>query len=101
MPVAVEAPTARVSVELPPVVTEVGLSVAVVSAGAPLAARLIVSAVPVTRLVEMVEVPLAPCCTERLAGFELIAKSFGAAVTVSETVVVCVALVPVPVTVIV
>jgi len=97
--VAVPAPT--VSVELPPAVTEVGLTVAVAPAGVPLTVRLIVSAVPLVRAVEIVDVPLAPCATERLAGLALIEKSFGGggAVTVSVTVVECVALVAVPVTV--
>src|SRR5207253_2891117 len=49
----------------------------------------------------IVEVPLEPATTLRLLGLALIEKSSTtAAVTVSETAVVCVALVPVPVTVI-
>lgn len=91
------APTVRV--ELPPAVTEVGLSVAVAPAGVPLTVRLIVSALPLVTAVETVESPLAPCANERLAGLALIEKSFGGAVIVKETVVVWVALVPVPVTV--
>ena|SRR5882762_8577391 len=58
-----------------------------------------VSAVPLTRVVEIVDVPLDPCWIERLVGFAPIEKSFGAAVTVRVTPVECVALVPVPVTV--
>jgi hypothetical protein len=97
--VAVPAPT--VSVEPPPVVTEVELSVAVAPLGVPVTDRLIVSAEPLVSAVEMVEVPLWPWTKERLVGFALIEKSFGGggAVTVNETVVEWVALVPVPVTV--
>jgi hypothetical protein len=68
-------PTLSVSVEEPPVVTDVGFSVAVVPAGAPLALRLIVSAEPLTTVVPIVEVPLPPCTTETLLGFALIEKS--------------------------
>jgi len=97
---AVPAPT--VSVELPPAVTEVGLSVAVAPAGVPFTVRLTVSAEPLVTAVEMVEVPFAPCTSERLAGFAVIEKSFATgAVIVKVTTVLCVALVPVPVTVIV
>jgi len=49
--------------------------------------------------VPIVEAPLPPCWMLRLVGLALIEKSD--AVTVRPTVVVCVALVPVPVTVIV
>src|SRR2546429_24124 len=55
--VAVPAPTE--SVEPPPVVTEVGLRVAVAPAGVPVTDRVIVSAEPLVRAVEMVDVPLA------------------------------------------
>ena len=62
-----------------------------------------VSATPLTRVVEIVDVPVDPCWIETLVGFALIEKSFGGggAVTVNETVVEWVALAPVPVTVIV
>ncbi len=97
---AVPAPT--VSVELPPAVTEVGLSVAVAPAGVPLTVRSTVSAAPLVTAVEMVDVPFAPCARERLAGLALIEKSFATgAVIVNVTGVLCVALAPVPVTVIV
>ena len=97
--VAVPAPTVRV--EPPPVVTEVGLSPADAPPGVPLTVRLIVSAEPLVSAVEMVEIPLWPWTKERLVGFALMEKSFGGggAVTVNETVVEWVALVPVPVTV--
>src|SRR5206468_10819795 len=99
--VAVPAPTVRV--EPPPVVTEVGVSAADAPPGVPLTVRLIVSAEPLVSAVEMVEVPLWPWTNERLVGLALMEKSFGGggAVTVNETVVEWVALVPVPVTVIV
>src|SRR5439155_1467114 len=60
-----------------------------------------VSATPLTRVVEIVDVPVDPCWIETLVGFALMEKSFGGggAVTVNETVVEWVALVPVPVTV--
>src|SRR5438093_5186375 len=92
-----------VRVEPPPVVTEVGLSPADAPPGVPLTVRLIVSAEPLVSAVEMVEIPLWPWTKERLVGFALMEKSFGGggAVTVNETVVEWVALVPVPVTVIV
>src|SRR5881394_2175980 len=91
---AVPAPT--VSVEAPPAVTEVGLSVAVAPAGVPVTVRFTVSATPLVTAVEMVDVPFAPCASERLAGLALIEKSFATgAVIVKLTVVLCVALVPV------
>src|SRR2546425_387731 len=72
---AVPAPT--VSVELPPVLTEVGLSVAVAPTGVPVTDRLIVSAEPLVTAVEMVDVPLAPWTNERLVGFAPMEKSLG------------------------
>ena len=82
--------------------TDIGLSVGVVPVGWPLAVRLMVSVLPLTKVVEIVDDPLEPCWTETLVGFALIEKSFGGtAVTVSVTVVLWVAAEPVPVTVIV
>src|SRR2546421_594599 len=83
--VAVPAPTVRV--ELAPVVTEVGLALALASWGAPVTVRSIVSGLPLVAAVEMVVVPLAPWTRDRLVGFALIEKSFdgGGAVTVSIT----------------
>src|SRR2546422_1613201 len=97
--VAVPAPTE--SVEPPPVVTEVGLSVAVAPAGVPVTDRGIVSAEPLVTAVEMVDVPLAPWAKERLVGLALMEKSLGGggAVTVRVTEALCVALVAAPVTV--
>ena len=74
--VAVPAPTE--SVEPPPVVTEVGLSVAVAPAGVPVTDRVIVSAEPLVIAVEMVDEPLWPWTNERLVGLALMEKSFGA-----------------------
>src|SRR2546428_11579723 len=51
------------------------------------------------RAVEMVDVVLPPWTAETLLGLAVIEKSLGAAVTVSVTVVLCVALEAVPVTV--
>ena len=65
----------KVSVELPPAVTEVGLRLAVDPAGAPVAARLTVPAEPLLTAVLIVEVPLLPCGTLRLLGLALIEKS--------------------------
>src|SRR2546430_17514524 len=63
---AVPAPT--VSVELPPAVTEGGLSVAGAPAGEPAPVRLIVSAEPLVTAGEVVGVPRAPCTIGTLPG---------------------------------
>ena len=94
-------PVLSVSVELPPVATEAGLNDAVAPVGRPLALSAIDSAEPLTIAVAIEEVPLAPWTRLKLAGLAAIEKSFGAAVTVSDTVVLCVALAAVPVTVMV
>ncbi len=60
MPGVTVEPTFTVRVELPPAVTEAGLSEAVGPAGLTLALKLTVPALP-TRVVEMVLVPLEPC----------------------------------------
>ena len=93
------AATPRVSVELPPALTESGLKEAVTPAGSPLAESVTVSADPLRTAVEMVDVALPLCTAETLLGFALIEKSLGAAVTVSVTAVLWVALGAVPVTV--
>jgi len=92
-------PTESVSVELPPAVTEAGLSEAVVPDGRPLVLSVTDSAAPLVAAVEIVEIALPPWTAETAEGFALIEKSFGA-VTVRFTVVLCVALAAVPVTVI-
>jgi hypothetical protein len=95
-------PALTVSVDEVPAVTEVALRVAVAPAGTPDALRLTVCADPLVTAVEIVDVPLVLCASVRLLGLALIEKSFDpGAVTVRFTVVVWVALVPVPVTVIV
>jgi hypothetical protein len=98
---ALEA-TLTVIVDDPPVVTDVGLKLTVTPDGCPLALRLTVCGDPLITAVLIVDEPLRPRLIERLVGLAEIEKSdSGAAVTVRFTVVVCVALVPVPVTVIV
>ena len=99
IPGVVLVPTAKVRIELPPAVTEVGLKDAVVPEGTPPVLSATVSATPLVTAVEIVEVVEAPCVAETLAGLAAIEKSFGT-VTVRFTVVECVALAAVPVTVI-
>ena len=99
IPGVVLVPTAKVRIELPPAVTEVGLKDAVVPEGTPPVLSATVSAVPLVTAVEIVEVVEAPCVAETLAGLAAIEKSLGT-VTVRFTVVECVALAAVPVTVI-
>src|SRR6266513_29285 len=60
-----------------PAVTDAGLKLTVVPAGCPLALRFTVCEPPLVIAVPIVEVPLAPCATVRLAGFALIEKSDG------------------------
>src|SRR5262249_1051792 len=62
----------------------IGLSVAVVPAGMPLTVRATVCAGPDSTAVLIVDVPPAPCCTVRLVGLALIAKS-GFASTTNDT----------------
>ena len=98
-PGVVAAPTLKVNVEPPPAVVVGGLNEAVAPAGTPLAPSVTVSAEPLVTAVEMVDVALPPWTADTLAGLALIEKSLGVAVTVSVTVVLCVALGAVPVTV--
>src|SRR5438128_803019 len=93
------APTLSVSVELPPAATDPGLKDADAPEGSPLAESVTVSADPLITAVEMVDVALPPWTADTLLGLALIEKLLGAAVTVSVTVVLCVALGAVPVTV--
>jgi hypothetical protein len=62
VPGGVPAPTVKVSVELPPALTDAGLKTAVVPEGRPLVLNAMLSALPPVIAVEMVEVPvhLAP-----------------------------------------
>ena len=80
--------------------TEVGLSDVVGPAGLTLAARFTVAALPLVTAVLMVLVPLDPWATLTLVGEALIEKSFATTVeTVRATVVECVVVPSVPVTV--
>jgi hypothetical protein len=89
-----------VKVELPPAVTELGLSDAVGPEGFTLALRLTVPAVPLVTAVLIVLVPLDPCAILTLVGEALIEKSFvEIVVIVRATVVECVFVPSVPVTV--
>ena len=76
-------PTVKVSVELPPVVTELGLKAAVTPLGNPVIERATVSAEPDTGAVLMVLVPCAPWATESEAGLALMEKSLVTAVGVA------------------
>ena len=67
-----------VIVEDAPAVTEAGLKLTVVPAGTPLALRLTDWADPLVTVVEIVELPVAPCATVRLLGLAPIVKSDGA-----------------------
>src|SRR5260370_429674 len=101
VPGAVFAPTLTVIVDEFPAVTDAGMRLTVVPVGWPLALRLTVCAAPLVSAVEIVELPLPPCGALRLFGLAPIEKSEeAAATTVRTTVVECVALGPVPVTVI-
>jgi hypothetical protein len=95
-------PTLKVNVEEPPAVTEAGAKPVVTPDGAPLAESATDSATPDTTLVETFTELLLPAETETVGGVAAIEKSFGggAAETVNETGVVCVAEIAVPVTVI-
>jgi hypothetical protein len=99
VPGVVLAPALTVIVEELPAATVVGLKLIVTPDGCPLALSVTDCAAPEVTAVLTVDVPLLPCCTLRSVGFAAIEKSD--AVTVRETEVVCVPLVPVPVTVIV
>ena len=91
-----------VIVDEPPAVTEAGLKATVVPDGCPVALSATVCGEPLVTAVEIVDEALAPGLMLRLDGEALTEKSFGGGtVTVKDTLVECVALVPVPVTVIV
>src|SRR5207302_1844053 len=94
-------PAATVTVEPPPVVTEVGLGGAHASFGAPREARMIASVGPLVRAVEMADVPVWPWTKERVVGLAVMEKSSGggAALSLRDALPICIALVAVPVTV--
>src|SRR6266851_4126044 len=91
VPGAVPKSGETVSVDPAPALTAAGFRVAVSPAGDELALRLIVSAAPEAIAVLIVLVPALPWTTVRLFGLAEIAKSFGTAVTVTVTVVLCTA----------
>ena len=101
-PAATAGPTLKVKVEEPPAVTEAGAKPVVTPDGAPVVERATDSATPETTLVETFAELLLPAETETVGGVAAIEKSFGggAADTVNETDVLCVAEIAVPVTVI-
>jgi len=89
-------------VEEPPAVTDDGLKLTDAPLGWPLALNATVCAEPLVTAVEIVDVPVPPCARLKLLGLAAIEKSEGGGgpVTVTLTVVECVALDPAPVTVI-
>lgn len=91
----------RVDVPEPGAAIDVGLKVAVTPVGRPLADSATAELNPPETVVVMVDVPLLPCATDTEVGEAASVKAgVAAAVTVSETVAVCVMLSPVPVIVI-
>ncbi len=97
---AAAVPEFSVSVEDPAPVREVGLKEALAPAGNPEIERLTVCALPDVIAVEIVDVPEPPAVTLTVLGEAEIEKSFvTTGLMVNVTPVVCVALVPVPVTV--
>ena len=77
---AAALPAPRVSVELPPAVTDAGPNDAVAPEGRPLALRVTVCAEPLVTAVAIVEVALPFCVAETALGLALIEKSFGGGV---------------------
>ena len=86
------------SVEPAPAITDDGLNDAVAPVGRPLALKATLWAEPLTTVVEIADVALAPWPRENVDGLAEIEKS-SAAVTARDSEVVCVAEVPAPVTV--
>jgi hypothetical protein len=96
VPVGVDPDVLIVSVEFDPELIGLGLNDAVAPVGRPLALSVTLCALPLT-VVLTVLVPLEPCVAVALVA--LIVKSPTGAVTVSETLVLCVAEPSTPVTV--
>ena len=96
----VAAVVESVRVEDWPLVMLVGLKPTLTPAGAPVPVSATVCGLPLVTVLLMVLVPFCPAMTLSVVGLAVRAKSFGGAVTVSVTVVVWVALAPVPVMVI-
>ncbi len=101
VPVAAAVLVVTVRVDEPPEVTLPGLNEPVAPEGSPLTERLTVCAEPLVVAVLTVEVPLLPWVTVSDVGLSEIEKSLGGGVIVKASVVLCVALLPVPVMVIV
>ena len=80
MPAAAELVALILSVDEPPEVTDVGLTVAVTPLGAPETDRLTVCALPEVVAVEIVLLPLEPAAIDTADGLALIEKSLVAAV---------------------
>jgi hypothetical protein len=101
VPAGVEPEVTTFSVEEPPTVTALGLSVTVVPAGWPVSLKDTVCVFePLTRAVLIVDVAELPRLTDRLLGLAESEKSLSDdPLTVSVTDVVCDPLVAVPVTV--
>ena len=76
MPAAAEVVVLILSVDEPPEVTDVGLTVAVTPLGAPATVRLTVCALPEIVAVEIVLLPLEPAAIDTAAGLALNEKSF-------------------------
>src|SRR5258708_6642241 len=83
---AAAVPVFTLSVELPPAVTDVGLSDAVAPLGTPVTERLTVCPLPDVTAVEIVLVPEAPCKRLKLVGLAAIEKSFGGGALVTTRV---------------
>ena len=100
MPAGVDDPAVSVRVEDPEpgAAIDVGLNAAVAPVGSPDALSAIAELKPPETVVVMVLVPWAPCATDTDAGEAEMVNA--GAVTVSDTVAVCVSPPPVPVTVI-
>ena len=76
MPAAAELVALILSVDEPPEVTDVGLTVAVTPLGAPETDRLTVCALPEVVAVEIVLLPLEPAAIDTADGLAPIEKSF-------------------------
>jgi hypothetical protein len=85
VPAGVVAAVLIVSVDDPPVVTELGLKLAVAPEGSPLALSDTDCADPLVTAVEIVDVADAPCVTDTLDGLAEIEKSLDTAAGVTLT----------------
>ncbi len=104
VPATAVEPTESVSVDdpAPGAAIEVGLKLAVTFVGKPLADKAIAASKPPEIAVVIFDVPLLPCVTVSAVGeAEIVNAGDALAVTVSDTVVLCVMPPPLPVTVMV